>query len=105
MLKGNMEIYFENENKKGWNFYYTSEVKSLTFKFSENVYLLGFIKINNIDKFYFYEKYIVEAIFPSFDNSIYLESSINLKDDSVFPICLGCKVIGRGKLLRWEYIE
>jgi len=62
MLKSKIKICFNHEREDKGDFYYCSAVRSLTFKFTDNEYYLGFIQnTKNIDKYILYQEYLVEC--------------------------------------------
>lgn len=106
MLKSRIQICFNHEREDKGDFYYCSAVRSLTFKFADSEYYLGFIQnTKSIDRYFLYQEYILEAIFPSIEAPVFSDYQKKLENNNKFPICLGKKIIGEGIFLEWEFME
>ncbi len=102
MLKGKIQICFDMERQDGGDFYYVSAVRNLTLKFGEGKYYTGFLnKLEKVDKFMLFKKYIVEAVFPSIDNDIFEKCKDKIQNQEELPICFGQRSIGTAILMNW----
>lgn len=105
MLSTKMEIVFYNSNS-GQDGYYVKNITSATFLYGDNYYFIGFInKTENIKCYLFLKKYIVDVIFPSIERGLHEELIHKNLYDRLIKICLGNKIIGEAKMIKYLYAE
>lgn len=103
MLKGTMQLCFENQ-RTDTDFYDANRVKSCTFRFEEDIHYIGFLDaIDPVEKYYFYNTYLVSVMFPSIDEARFNVYSEEWKKNPKIQILLGSKIIGWAFLEEWSY--
>jgi len=103
MLVAQMYVLFFNSLNAASG-YSADLVTSVTFKFDENVYYIGFFEpVDEITEYQFDEKYLVNIKFPSIDCDFIKQYDHKWKDNPILEIVMGKKVIGTGELKNWEF--
>lgn len=104
MVEMQVRLRFWGANE-GRTMYSADMVRSVTFRFEQEEYRIGFIKRKStVNEYTFDKEYILEICFPS--ASVEDCQNNEKKHKSILEICLGEKVIGEAKVLKYqEYDE
>ena len=86
--------------------YSTKYVTRITFKFRTGKSYIGFFEpITSMELYLFDVEYLVNVVFPWYDDELLILFKQGVADVGTIELCLGTRIIGQAELYSYELVD